>query len=64
MTTQEQLIPLGSNWPEDARRAYLQLSEVIKNLTVPVTIVFAQNSRSHKRRESNFMLARPRATRA
>ena len=37
MTTQEQLISLGSNWPEDARRAYLQLSEVITNLSTQLT---------------------------
>ena len=42
MITQEELIPLDPNWPEDARRGYLQLSEVIKTLGTQLTAQAAQ----------------------
>ena len=42
MITQEELIPLDPNWPENARRGYLQLSEVIKTLGTQLTEQAAQ----------------------
>ena len=47
MITQEELIPLDPNWPDNARRGYLQLSEVIKTLGTQLTAQAAQLTAQH-----------------